>query len=118
MIGTSDPQALADFYSQVLEKEPDWKDGGWFGFSAGGFQFTIGHHDKVKGQASQPERIILNFDTKEVKAEFDRVKAIGATVIAEPYHMGDDESMMIATFADPDGNYFQLTTPWEDTSVN
>jgi len=26
----------------------------------------------------------------------------------------DDPKMMIATFADPDNNYFQLVTPWEN----
>jgi hypothetical protein len=33
-------------------------------------------------------------------------------VIQEPYHPGDDESeMWIATFSDPDSNYFQLVSP-------
>jgi hypothetical protein len=32
-------------------------------------------------------------------------------VIAEPYHMGDDQDFLIATLADPDGNYFQLVSP-------
>ena len=57
-------------------------------------------------ESKNPARIILNFETKEVKVEFERIKAIeGTQVIKEPYQMG---SAWIATMADPDGNYFQL----------
>jgi len=34
-------------------------------------------------------------------------------IVAEPYKMGEDTDGWIATFADPDGNYFQIMTPWE-----
>jgi predicted enzyme related to lactoylglutathione lyase len=37
---------------------------------------------------------------------------LGTRVVAEPYRMGEGD-MWIATFADPDGNYFQLMSPWE-----
>ncbi len=114
MLGTEDPKALAGFYEKVLEKKPDMEEGGWYGFSTSSCFLTIGSHDKVKGQSEKPERIIMNFETKEVKQEFERIKALGATVITAPYQMGEDEkSAWIATFADPDGNYFQLMTPWE-----
>ena len=45
-----------------------------------------------------------------MEKEFKRIEKTGATVIKEPYEM---QGAMIATFADPDGNYFQLMTPWE-----
>ena len=60
------------------------------------------------GSTKDPGRVIFNFETAQVKEEFDRIKAIGAVVIKEPYEMGQG---WIATLADPDGNYFQLTTP-------
>jgi predicted enzyme related to lactoylglutathione lyase len=31
--------------------------------------------------------------------------------------MGENTGGWIATFADPDGNYFQLMTPWEEEHV-
>lgn len=114
MIGSSDSKTLAGFYEKVLQQKPSFEDGGWYGFDFSGFVLSIGMHDKVKGQAEHPERIILNFETTDVKGEFQRIKALGAKVIAEPY--GSDEGDMagwIATFADPEGNYFQLMTPWE-----
>ena len=39
------------------------------------------------------------------------MKGLGAKVIAEPYHMADGQDHLIATLADPDGNYFQLMSP-------
>lgn len=53
---------------------------------------------------------MFNFETKEVKEEFARLKKAGAVVVKEPYDMG---GAWIATLADPDGNFFQLMTPWE-----
>jgi predicted enzyme related to lactoylglutathione lyase len=114
MIGSANPKALAEFYEKVLDKKVDMQEGDWYGFSAGSCYLSIGFHDKVKGKSENPERIILNFETKEIKEEFQRIKALGATVIAELYGMDEGETTgSIATFADPDGNYFQLMTPWE-----
>jgi predicted enzyme related to lactoylglutathione lyase len=62
----------------------------------------------------EPARFMFNFETNMIQADFDRIKSLGATVIKEPYDMGG--GMMIATLADPDGNYFQLMTPWKDPS--
>ncbi len=112
IIGSQNPKALADFYEKVLEKKPDMSEEGWFGFMAGSCFIGIGAHDKVKGKSAQPERLIFNFETKEVEKEFARIEALGAEVIAKPYKPGEGD-MMIATFADPDGNYFQLMSPWE-----
>jgi predicted enzyme related to lactoylglutathione lyase len=43
--------------------------------------------------------------------EFDRIKGLGATVEHEPYQPGDGDEMWLATFEDPDGNFFQLASP-------
>ena len=56
---------------------------------------------------------MFNFETRDVKGEFERIKKLGAAVVAEPYHPGEDPKGTIATFSDPDNNYFQLVTPWE-----
>jgi predicted enzyme related to lactoylglutathione lyase len=97
-----------------LEIKPDEMGSGWYGLNTGGCYLTIGLHDKVKGKAQGPDRILFNFETADVQKEFARIKALGATVIAEPYEAGEgDQKGWIATFADPDGNYFQLMPPWE-----
>jgi predicted enzyme related to lactoylglutathione lyase len=113
LVFSKDPAKLADFYKKVFQKDPDWTEGGYFAFMAGNGFITFGPHDKVQGRNAHPERIMFNFETKDVKGEFDRIKKLGAMVVAEPYHPMEDTKGMIATFADPDNNYFQLMTPWE-----
>ncbi|SRR5258708_15503215 len=110
IIGTENPKALADFYKKVFDKNPDMEEGGWYGWSVGSSFFSVGEHSEVKGKSKEPQRLMFNFETKEVKEEFERIKGLGAEVIKEPYEMG---GMWIATLADPDGNYFQLASPWE-----
>lgn len=113
MLGSEDPKSLGEFYGKVLEKKPDMEDGGFIGYLAGSCFITIGSHDKVKGKNANPERIMYFFETTEIDKDFARIKDIaGATVVQEPYSPGDDEAMKLATLADPDGNYFQLSTPW------
>jgi len=49
-----------------------------------------------------------------VQGEFKRIKDLGATVIQEPYQPGGGEQAQefwMATFADADGNYFQIASP-------
>lgn len=113
MIGSSQPKVLAKFYEKVLGKKADWNDGNWYGWQIGNTHLTLGEHSEVKGKSKEPQRIILNMETKDIKAEFERMKKAGAKVIKGPYNPMEAQGMFIATFADPDGNYFQLMTPWE-----
>ena len=120
MLGSDDSKALAAFYTKVLgDPNPEWTDesGGWYGYQAGAGGIAIGPHSEVKGKNQQPGRIMLNFETPDVKAEFERVKGLGAEVVAEPYSPMDDERMLMCTFADPDGNYFQFSTPWDPSAT-
>ncbi len=113
MIGTEHAKELAAFYEQVFQKPAEWTDPeqGYWGWKVGSAYFMIGEHSDVNGRASDPSRMILNFETTKVKEEFKRIKALGATVVKEPYELMGG---WIATLADPDGNYFQLVTPMEN----
>ncbi len=111
MIGSENAKKLADFYELTIQKKADMEDNGWYGWQIGSCFLSIGSHSEVKGTSKEHSRIIINFETKEVKEEFERIKEVGAKVIKEPYEMG---GMWIATFEDPDGNYFQLMSPWEE----
>jgi predicted enzyme related to lactoylglutathione lyase len=105
------PDTLVEFYKKVFDKDPAFSDGGYSGFQLGPGMIVIGPHDKIKGENKTPERILINFETEDVKGDFERIKKQGAKIIKEPYNPGEGEDMSIATFADPDGNYFQLTSP-------
>jgi predicted enzyme related to lactoylglutathione lyase len=110
MIGSENPKILGKFYEKLIGRSADWSEGDWSGWQVGNMHLTIGFHSEVHGPAKEPERLILNFETTEVAKEFKRIKALGGKVIKEPYEM---EGVEVATFADPDGNFFQLMTPWE-----
>lgn len=112
MIGSTNVKEMAEFYKAVFEKPADMEEGGWYGWQVGGAFLSVGEHSEMKGESKDPGRVMFNLETKEVQKEFDRIKEIeGIKVIKEPYDPGMNG--LIATIADPDGNYFQLMTPWE-----
>jgi len=114
MVGSMQQRVMAAFYEKVFGKKPDMSEDKWAGWSVGKTFFTVGEHSGMKGKTKEPGRVMFNLETKDVKEEFERIKAIsGVTVIKEPYEMGG-HGMLIATLADPDGNYFQLMTPWDN----
>lgn len=114
MIGSHKPQILAAFYEKVFEKKADMHEGDWWGWQVGECFFNVGEHSEVTGTSKEPQRIIFNLETPDVKSEYERIKDIpGGKVIKEAYEMEGMEGMWIATFSDPDGNYFQLMTPWK-----
>lgn len=115
MIGSENPKVLVEFYKKVFDKKPEMEDEGWTGFMVGSSFFSIGFHDKVKGKSKNPERMMFNLETKDVKKEFARIKKLGAKPLGEPYQVDPNmPNFWIATFEDPDGNYFQLMSPWDD----
>ena len=110
LIGSADPQRLADYYTRLFGAA-GWSEGGYNGWRIGSGFMTVGPHDQVTGANPQPGRLIWNIETVDVKGEFERLVAAGATVVREPYEPGMSSDSWIATFAAPDGNYFQLMRP-------
>ncbi len=111
MIGTDNVDEMVSFYEKAFGRPADMTEEGYHGWQVGNCFLTIGEHSEVHEKTKEPQRNMFNFETTEVQEEFDKLKAAGATVIKEPYEMGEG---FIATLADPDGNYFQLMTPWEE----
>jgi predicted enzyme related to lactoylglutathione lyase len=112
LIGSEDPQRLVEYYTRLLG-EPGFSDGGYTGWQLGSGYVTVGPHSEVKGKNAAPGRIIWNIESKDVQGDFERFKAAGAIVVTEPYSFEGQPGSSIATFADPDDNYFQLTSPME-----
>ena len=111
LIGSADPQRLVDYYTKLFG-EPAMADGGYTGWLIGSGFVTVGPHSEVSGKNPQPGRLIWNIETPDVKGEFDRMRAAGAIVVREPYEFEGAPGSAIATLADPDGNYFQLMSPF------
>jgi predicted enzyme related to lactoylglutathione lyase len=113
LIGSENPQRLAEYYTKLFGK-PGWDDGGYTGWMIGSGGITVGPHDEVKGKNAHPGRIIWNIESPDVKGDFERFKAAGATIVREPYNFEEAPDSWIATFSDPDDNYFQLVSPMSD----
>ncbi len=110
MIGSARPEVLAQFYEKVLKKPADWAEEGWYGWQVGAGFLAVGKHSEVKGKAKEPQRVFFNLETSQPKKEFARIQETGAKVVHELYQL---EKSWIGTFADPDGNYFQIMSPWK-----
>ena len=116
LIGSEDPKRLTDYYRKLFG-EPMYEDGGYSSWQMGSGSISIGPHSEVHGKNAAPGRIIWNVESDDVKGDFDRFKAAGAIVIREPYDFEEAPGTWIATFADPDDNYFQLMSPFDPASM-
>ena len=115
LIGSEDPDRLAAYFTGLFGA-PGFDMAPYKGWQLGQGFLTVGPHTDVKGANQSPGRIIWNLETPDVKADFARLKAAGGIVVAEPYSMGegsDQAPALICTFADPDGNLFQLLSPMQ-----
>jgi predicted enzyme related to lactoylglutathione lyase len=110
MLGTKQPKEMVSFYEKMFGKPADMSDSenGFWGWQVGAGFVGILNHSEMGGKTKDPGRVMINFETPQVKEEFERIKSLGGTSIHEPYEMGQG---WIATLADPDGNYFQLMNP-------
>ena len=111
LIGSEDPP-VSPTTTRSSSASPPASDGG----------YTVWHVGQRRGHGwtpqrgvavanPQPGRLIWNIESDDVQGDFERFKAAGAIVIREPYGFEGEPDSLIATFADPDDNYFQLTTP-------
>src|SRR5438045_4464454 len=116
MIGTDNAEAMVEYYTKLFGP-PAFSEGGFNGWQFGDGFVSIGEHSEVHGKNQQPGRFMWNMEEADVRGTFERLKAAGAIVIQEPYEMDGSPGFAIATLADPDGNYFQLTTPYESAGM-
>ncbi|OGH16464.1 MAG: hypothetical protein A3C30_04715 [Candidatus Levybacteria bacterium RIFCSPHIGHO2_02_FULL_40_18] len=113
LLGSANATKLAKFYREVvgLEQTMEFEYGeeGEKGYEfalKGGSGFYINDHSKVKGKNKNPERMIINFEVDDIEKEAKRLKRAKVKVQQDIYHI--EGYGLIATFVDPDGNFFQL----------
>ena len=117
LIGSADPHRLVDYYTKLFGAPAMPEQGGYTGWQLGQGFVTVGPHSQVQGKNAAPGRLIWNVETEDVKGEFERLKAAGAIVVAEPYEFEGAPGSAIATLADPDDNYFQLMSPMDPNGM-
>jgi predicted enzyme related to lactoylglutathione lyase len=120
LIGSEQPERLTAYYTKLFG-DPMWNENGYVGWMIGSGAVTVGPHDQVKGQNAEPGRVIWNISSADVRGDVERLKGAGATVVQEPYvpdgAEGEAEGMLIATFSDPDGNYFQVMSEMDPSEM-
>lgn len=75
-------------------------------FKLKGMTLNILDHSDISGKAKEPKRFMMNLEVDDIEEEVARLKKKKVRVIADTYHIQDYG--YIATFEDPDGNYFQF----------
>src|SRR5437867_8420044 len=92
MIGTKQTQTLATFYEKVIGKPADMVDSenGFFGWQLGSAYLSVLEHSEMAGKTKDPGRVMFNFETTQVREEFERIRTLGGLVIREPYEMGGE----------------------------
>ena len=68
---------------------------------------ALSTHSHVHGRNADPARHMVAFNTDDIQADWQRLKAAGVEFIQEPTPQ-EGEGLTIATLKDPDGNLVQL----------
>lgn len=113
ILSTEDAKKLADFYKDKVgleigeEMEIGEKGEKGYDFKIGnGAGLYILDHSDIKGKNPHGARVMFNLEVDDIEKELDRLKKAEVKVVQETYHV--EGYGLIATFEDPDGNYFQF----------
>lgn len=102
IISTADKPRLVAFYRDVL---------GLAAVSPGkvqsaGIIIHPARHSAIAGPPAEPHRIMLTFETPDIRAAAADLQARGVIFVRPPQQ--EAWGGWVATFRDPDGNYLQL----------
>jgi predicted enzyme related to lactoylglutathione lyase len=107
-IWSADLQNLLPFYRDVLGLKVTMESEGFVLLGADSPDapaLGIGTHSEVSGSNRDPARHMVGFNSDDIKADWQRLKAAGVEFIEDP---NDDGYLIIATLKDPEGNLVQL----------
>lgn len=112
LIGSEDAGKLAQFYKDVVglkqsaEMEIGEEGEKGYEFTMEGTSLYITDHSEVKGKNQNPERVMFNLEVDDIEKEVKKLDEKGVKKQQDIYHV--EGYGLIATFIDPDGNFFQL----------
>jgi predicted enzyme related to lactoylglutathione lyase len=115
LVGSDEPERLVEYYMKLFGK-PGFSDDGYTGWQLRDGFISVSAHNEVHGSSKEPGRIVLNIESDDV-GDFARFVAAGAQVVREPYNFDESPNFSIARPEDPDGNHFQLTTPYDPSMI-
>jgi predicted enzyme related to lactoylglutathione lyase len=109
VIWTEDVKKLTPFYRDTLRLKTSDIGDEFAVFEIGGSQqLALGNHSEVRGRSKEPNRVMINLDVDDSRAEYDRLKAKGVEFVRPPSADEAADGTVIATLQDPDGNTLQL----------
>jgi predicted enzyme related to lactoylglutathione lyase len=108
-IWSEDLNNLLPFYRDVLGLKVVQESQGFV--VLGGDQpdvpsLALGTHSEVRGRNADPARHMVGFESDDLTADWQRLKAAGVEFIEDPTDYGD--GMSLATLKDPEGNLVQI----------
>ena len=112
ILSSENAKKLAEFYREkvglVQGREMEIGDKGEKGydFELKGASLYILDHSDIKGKNSQGPRVMFNLEVDDIEKEAKRLNNADVKKVQDIYHV--EGYGLIATFEDPDGNYFQL----------
>ena len=106
IIWTEDLDRLFAFYRDTLGLKAHSIRPEFIAFKWGDMRLSIGKHAEVKGQTTEPHRIMVNLGTSDIHEMHKNLSAKGVEFLRPPEqeHWGG----WVATFLDPDGNVLQM----------
>ncbi|HJR87897.1 MAG TPA: VOC family protein [Acidimicrobiia bacterium] len=94
------------FYAEILGLHPRSDREGFVNFEWGHLRLTLNLHDRVRGAATDPDRVLLNFAVDDLATWHRQLEAAGTPCLRTP--SAEPWGGEVATYSDPDGNLIQL----------
>jgi predicted enzyme related to lactoylglutathione lyase len=101
LLGSDKVDEMKTWYRRALDVE----ENAMGAFELGAVQLFIEPHSEVSGRAKEPARCIINLDVDDARGLAEHLKDLGAVFVRKLDAAGFG---LIATVADPDGNYVQV----------
>jgi predicted enzyme related to lactoylglutathione lyase len=93
-----------DWYAKAFQKEPYFETPDYVGFDIGGFELGLQPEDQPA--TNKAESVVSYWGVENIIREYDRLIALGATVVQKPTSVGGD--LFTGTVKDPFGNMLGL----------
>jgi len=98
--------AMARFYRDTLGLTPRSSKSDFINFDWNGVRLSVGVHDRVRGAAGDPLRVMIHLTVGVIHAVTARLAQAGVVFTRQPER--EEWGGWVATFTDPDGNTLQL----------
>jgi predicted enzyme related to lactoylglutathione lyase len=109
IVAARDPRALASFYAEALGLAFEREDHGGldehFGVDIGRVHFGIHPPKNLHRDAVGNAAVNLTFDVQSLQDVASRLRRLGARELAAPH---DEGFGVVAAYADPEGNVFEI----------